>query len=209
MELCSREVLVIREAKRTSAGPLQGAIQPRNHVHNGSTLEGALPKVGRNSACSCLSGKKFKHCCQGKIDWERLRRDRADPQPYMSARGRNLQFAAAIIDALQLDPAAQMSLTRYKQSFSADAVRKIYEAIMSIWPPETDIQNVLERSRAEVSGLYVGDYQIDYLSRAVVRHSIYAIRFCLLSHSSIPTFSAPSSTRSKTPISIGPRHLRT
>jgi len=180
VELCSREVLVIREAKRTSAGPLQGAIQPRNHVHNGSTLEGALPKVGRNSACSCLSGKKFKHCCQGKIDWERLRRDRADPQPYMSARGRNLQFAAAIIDALQLDPAAQMSLTRYKQSFSADAVRKIYEAIMSIWPPETDIQNVLERSRDEVSGLYVGDYQIDYLSRAVVRHSIYANKILLV-----------------------------
>lgn len=143
-------------------------------------LEGALLKVGRNSPCPCLSGKKFKHCCEGKIDWERLLREGANPQPYISAWGRNLQFAAAIVDALQVDPKAEMSLARYKQCFTASAVRKIYEAVMAIWPPDTDIQSVLERSRADVSGLYVGDYHIDYLSRAVVRHSIYANKILLI-----------------------------
>jgi SEC-C motif len=68
-------------------------------------LERDLPKLDK--PCPCLSGKKFKHCCQGKIDWERLIQGRADPQPYVSARGRNLQFAAAIADALELDPTAK------------------------------------------------------------------------------------------------------
>jgi hypothetical protein len=147
--------------------------------------------VGRNDLCPCLSGKKFKRCCQGKIDWERLLRNRADPQPYISVRGRNLQFAAAISDALQLDRATEVSLARYKQAFTADAVRKIYEAVMSIWPPETDIQSVLERSRTEVSGLYVGDYQLDYLSRAVVRHSIYANKILLVEPFQHPHILAP------------------
>jgi len=141
---------------------------------------GALPRFGRNDPCPCLSGKKYKHCCLGKIDWERLFRDDADPLPYVSARGRNLQFAAAIRDALQLDPAKEVSLAQYKQYFTTEAVRKIYEAVMAIWPPDTDIQNVLERSRSDVSGLYVGDYDINYLSRAVVRHSIYANRILLI-----------------------------
>lgn len=26
------------------------------------------PKVGRNDACPCASGKKFKRCCLGKLD---------------------------------------------------------------------------------------------------------------------------------------------
>lgn len=139
-----------------------------------------MHKVGRNDPCPCLSGKKFKRCCQGLIDWERLFRDRSDPQPYISARGRNIQFAGAIADALQLDSVKEVSLPQYKQAFTADAVRKIYEAVMDIWPPDTDIQRVLERSRSDVSGLYIGDYHIDYLSRAVVRHSIYANKILLI-----------------------------
>jgi hypothetical protein len=150
-----------------------------------------LPKVGRNDPCPCLSGKKFKHCCDGKVDWERLDRDRSNPQRYMSARGRNLQLAASIADALQFDSTAHPSLAQYKQSFTADAVRKIYEAVMYIWPPDTDIQSVLERSRADVSGLYVGDYQIDYLSRAVVRHSIYANKILLVEPFQHPYILAP------------------
>ncbi len=137
-------------------------------------------KVSRNNPCPCLSGKKFKRCCEGKVDWERLLRGGGDPQPYISARGRNIQFAASIADALQLDSMSGLSLAEYKQAFTAEAVRKIYEAITEIWPPDTNIQSVLERSRADVSGLYVGDYEFGFLSRAVVRHSIYANKILLV-----------------------------
>jgi hypothetical protein len=138
-----------------------------------------------------LERQKYKHCCYGKVDWERIFRERADYRPYVSARGRNLQFAAAIADALQLDRAEPFSLSEYKQAFTAEAVRKIYQAVMYIWPPETDIQSVLERSRTDVSGLYVGDYQIDYLSRAVVRHSIYANKILLIEPFQHPYILAP------------------
>jgi hypothetical protein len=90
-------------------------------------------------------------------------------------------FAEATCDALQLNHSEEdISLPRYKKAFTADAVRKIYEAIMEIWPPNTDIQSVLERTRTDVSGLYIGDYDPEYVKRALVRHSIYANKILLI-----------------------------
>jgi SEC-C motif len=139
-----------------------------------------LIKVSRNDFCPCLSGKKYKRCCLGVVDWEHIFRNHLDLQPHMSVRGRNIQFADAIADALQIDPSKQISLAQYKRAFTPEAVRKIYEAVMYIWPPHTDIQRILEKSRADVSGLYLGDYNIDYLRRALVRHSIYANKILLV-----------------------------
>jgi len=36
-----------------------------HHVHS-TTVRYDQPKVGRNEACPCGSGKKFKHCCGSK-----------------------------------------------------------------------------------------------------------------------------------------------
>ena len=32
-------------------------------LHSGRVILKSLPKIGRNDACSCGSGKKFKKCC--------------------------------------------------------------------------------------------------------------------------------------------------
>jgi hypothetical protein len=99
----------------------------------------------------------------------------------MSIRGRNLLFAAAISDALELDPDAEgLSLAAYKKAFTPRAVRKIYEAIVEIWPIDTNIQSLLERTRTDVSGIFIGDYHPLYVSRALVRHSIYANKILLI-----------------------------
>jgi hypothetical protein len=99
----------------------------------------------------------------------------------MSIRGRNILFAAAISDALELDPTAQgLSLSDYKKAFTPVAVRKIYEAITEIWPGDTQIQPLLERTRTDVSGFFIGDYHPAYVSRALVRHSIYANKILLI-----------------------------
>jgi hypothetical protein len=99
----------------------------------------------------------------------------------MSIRGRNLLFAAAIVDALGLDPEGDHpTLAQYKAAFTAQAVRKIYEAVVEIWPPNTAIQPLLEQSGTAVSGLYIGDYAPIYLERALVRHSTYANKILLV-----------------------------
>jgi hypothetical protein len=61
-------------------------------------------KVGRNDLCPCLSGLKYKKCCEGKTLWpEILRGDVSDSFTNLSARGKNIFFLHAIAGALQLD----------------------------------------------------------------------------------------------------------
>ena len=131
-------------------------------------------KVGRNDTCPCGSGQKYKHCCEGTLDWEALHRARGDWRPHISIRGRNLHFINKVLAALQLDTSTPLDLAKYKQAFTAEAVRSIHEAAMDAWPPYLDIASVLRRGASEVSGLYVGDYGPEYLMRGLVRQSTYA-----------------------------------
>jgi hypothetical protein len=90
-------------------------------------------------------------------------------------RGRNLHFINRIADALQFGTLGKAQGWKdYKAAFTADAVRKIHEALMDLWPPDIDIVAALERQPNDVSGLYIRDYGSEYITRAIVRHSIYA-----------------------------------
>ena len=149
-------------------------------------------KVGPNDLCPCWSGRKYKHCCRGKVDWEQVLRSSRDHLDLMSIRGRNLLFVNAIHEALQLDKEINAaSLANYKRAFTPEAVRKIYEAVSELWPPNTDIQSLLERAGADVSGLYIGDYDPYYVSSALVRHSIYANKILLVEPFSHPYILKP------------------
>ena len=114
-------------------------------------------KVKRNDSCPCGSGNKYKHCCKGRTGWNEIFRSGIDWIPFLSVRGRNIYFTNRISEALQLDDLGDTrTLKDYKAAFTTDAVRKIHEAIMEVWPPDTDINSLLENSRDDVSGLYIG-----------------------------------------------------
>ena len=132
-------------------------------------------RIGRNDLCPCGTGKKYKRCCEGKVDWSQAIKDRTQFRENLSIRGRNLFFVSLISEALQLDRLGPISdLKQYKAAFTANAVRRIHEAVMEVWPPDLDIEAVLQDAASEVSGLYVGDYGPEYIYRGIVRHSIYA-----------------------------------
>lgn len=132
-------------------------------------------KIGRNQPCPCGSGTKFKHCCEGEVDWQGIAVSGADPTPHLSIRGRNILFTNRIAEALQLDSApGSRSLRDYKKAFTAQAVREIHEAVVETWPPHSDIEGILKRGRKDVSGLYLGDYRPEFLTKGIVRHSIYS-----------------------------------
>src|SRR5271156_638207 len=138
-------------------------------------------KIGRNDPCPCYSGTKFKNCCEGKVDWESIFQGNGDYRPYLSIRGRNLLFIKSVCDALQIDtPGKAQDSKKFKAAFTADAVRKIHEAVLDVWPPNISIASALKNRADDVSGLYIGDYSFDYVTRAVVRHSIYASRILLI-----------------------------
>jgi hypothetical protein len=141
----------------------------------------ARVKIRANDPCPCGSGRKFKRCCSGSVDWSEIIRTGQDQRRFLSIRGRNLLFIEAIFGALGLDnEIGSASLSAYKKSFTAEAVRKIYESVVELWPIDTNIESLLGRVGADVSGVYIGDYDPPYISRAIVRHSIYANKILLI-----------------------------
>jgi hypothetical protein len=162
-------------------------------------------KIKRNEPCPCFSGEKFKNCCSGKVDWEAVKEKNLDCRRYLSVRGRNLYFVERMAEALQLDALGQAPSSKaYKAAFTADAVQKIHEAVLNIWPPDIDLAEALKGRSPDVSGLYIGDYDFPYVTRAIVRHSIYANRILL-----IDPFIYPASVRDEFNPIVNPAQYRT
>jgi len=159
-------------------------------------------KIGRNDLCPCGTGKKFKQCCYGKVDWNGIIRSGSDWRPYLSIRGRNLHFVNRIAEILQLD--SHKNLANYKKGFTEKAVREIHEAIFEVWAPNSDITTILQSTSDDVSGLYIGDYDIEYISRGIVRHSIYANKILV-----VDPFVYPISVRDEYNPILEPAQYRT
>jgi len=132
-------------------------------------------KLKRNDLCPCDSGSKYKNCCEGEVNWSKLLNEGLDINPHLSIRGRNIQFMEKILEALQLDSSpTSLNLKDYKSSITSDAVVKIHQALMEIWPKDIDIYSALSKTSTDVSGLYVGDYGPKYILKGLVRHSLYS-----------------------------------
>jgi hypothetical protein len=137
--------------------------------------------IKRNDLCPCESGKKYKYCCEGKVDWNQMIKEEKDRTPYFSIRGRNLLFINKIAEALQLDSVIpSTSKQELRAAFTPEAVKKIHEALIDVWPLNTDIHSVLQGARSDVYGLYVGDYRREYIFKGLIRHSIYANKMIIV-----------------------------
>ena len=163
-------------------------------------------KVGRNDPCPCGSAKKFKHCCEGKVDWTQLLCEHTDRwKGHLSVRGRNTLFIHKIFEALQFDNTKPpKSLSDFKAAFTPKAVKSIHEAVIDIWPPDTEMSSVLQPITNDVRGLYVGEYFVDSILRGVTRHSLYADKILL-----IDPFIYPLSVREQYNPILVPEQFRT
>jgi hypothetical protein len=133
-------------------------------------------KIPPNNPCPCRSGKKFKKCCRGRVDWESIFDDsNKNPTEHLSIRGKNIFFLERIAEALQLDRLdAPIDRASFKKRFTTKAVRSIAEAIVMTWPSGKDLRRALSEERANTAGLYVGTYDPDAIQRGVTRHSLYS-----------------------------------
>jgi hypothetical protein len=140
-------------------------------------------KVGANEPCPCgRKGRKYKQCCRGRTDWEAiLPLGLAEQVRHLSTRGKNIVFIHLVLEALQFDTERKpVDQARFKKAFTAEAVRKIFEAVRFVWPDGEDLKRVLIEDGQETSGLYIGHYVPDRVERAVTRHSLYADRILLV-----------------------------
>lgn len=162
-------------------------------------------KISRNAPCPCASGKKYKHCCWGKVDWNNVISQGLDWKPLLSIRGKNILFIERMLEALQFDqPLKQKSLSEYKAAFTPKAVKEIHEAIVDIWPPDCDIFETLSSSKSEATGLFVGDYEKSNITRSITRHSLYANKVLL-----VDPFVYPLSVRDHFSPILNPEKFRT
>ncbi len=157
--------------------------------------------IKKTDNCPCLSGKKYKHCCEGTVDWNWIIKEGEDYRNFLSIRGRNLLFFERISEALHLD--RKSGLADYKKAFTARAVQKIHESIMEIWPPNMDIELTLRALRKDVSALYIGDFKTKYIERSLVHHSIYTNKIII-----VDPFIYPISVRDEFNPALNPEPYR-
>jgi hypothetical protein len=80
---------------------------------------------------------------------------------------------------LQLTKLAVPNWSEVKRAITPQAVRKINEAILEIWPPTTDIGTALKPADARQIAFFSGDYRPSPLLSSIGRHLLYADRVAL------------------------------
>ncbi|MGD0206269.1 MAG: SEC-C metal-binding domain-containing protein [Verrucomicrobiota bacterium] len=132
-------------------------------------------KVGRNAACPCGSGQKYKYCCDGKKDWsEIISLGRSEQVRHLTTRGKNLVFLGELAAALKFDSLEPKSRADIKKAFTPSAVQQIYGTVADLWPDKQDLERTLAGEKNKTTGLYVGTYEPEVIFRGVTRHCIYS-----------------------------------
>src|SRR5205809_4778284 len=136
-------------------------------------------RIGRNESCPCGSGDKYKRC-HGKESEP----SNPSPQPVSPVRGslkvelvdppqllevigpreveprpigeRNKLLVDAIDDIF--GPLGEKNWDRIKKGIEPTEIRRLYEAVGAIWPPNTDLAASLPKNN-KLRGLYLGDVE--------------------------------------------------
>jgi hypothetical protein len=82
----------------------------------------------------------------------------------------------ALLDAIPgiFDFKAKSSLEDLKASVTAKNVRTLYDYIAWLWPPSTNVPNLLPRPDTKLRALYLGDARPEAIVRNVFRFGLYA-----------------------------------
>lgn len=140
-----------------------------------------ITRIRRNDLCPCRSGRKYKHCCEGKVDWKAIysKEDNSFIRNY-SLRGKNLAFLQAIFDILQLDPEKPLSWLDVKRACTVEAVREIHKTTPLLWPDKLDLERILKEEQHTTAGLYVGNYHSKQIFQGLTRHALYSDRILMV-----------------------------
>jgi hypothetical protein len=139
-------------------------------------------KIGRNADCPCGSGRKFKHCCLGQVDWATLTEAPLSfASRHFTIRGKNLHFVAGLLSALQIDYSnPNPNFAAIKRAFTPDVVGKVHSLVPDLWPDIDDYERCIAPERESISALYTGSYEPESVLRAVTRLSLYCDKIYLV-----------------------------
>lgn len=130
-------------------------------------------KIGRNDKCPCGSGLKYKKCHLGKPL-------RIYPEPFKerSIRERNIILLNAIGDIFF---GKNKNWDEMRDSLTEDKVKELYKIITWLYPPQTDIKQLLPKPDKTLRGLYTGDIRPQDILQNIVRYSLYTDEILVVS----------------------------
>lgn len=108
-------------------------------------------KVGRNKGCPCGSGRKYKRCCEPIPP--HLRR----PWDVKGIRERNLMLLAFIRGKLsETTGVPNPSWETMRKGLTNDVIQSIYEVYEGLWPPDTDLLQLLPKPDGTLRAVFTG-----------------------------------------------------
>lgn len=123
-------------------------------------------KIGANEPCICGSGKKYKRCCRDKAPADR------PLTTVRSIRERNLMFFEMVVNILGL--AKGKTWDDVRRELSDKQVKDIHGAFGCLWPPETNVVDLLPRPDKKIlRALYTGLIDPRVILRNVGSFSLY------------------------------------
>jgi hypothetical protein len=88
---------------------------------------------------------------------------------------------ASILDALQIDTwRRDIDFPTIKKAFTPDVVRRIFDAVRTIWPDLEDYERCHLEDHNSISALYTGTYEPEAIFKALTRHALYAEKIYLV-----------------------------
>ena len=123
-------------------------------------------KIEAHEPCVCGSGKKYEACCRDK--------DPADMPvtTVRSIRERNLMFFDIVVNILGLTK--EKTWDDVRREISDNQVKDIHNAFGCLWPPETNVVDLLPRPDKKVfRALYSGLIDPRIIPRNVTSFSLY------------------------------------
>lgn len=153
-------------------------------------LEGK--KIGANDPCICGSGKKFKKCCR---DRPKASRPIATER---SIRERNLMLHNGICRILGLDKGKTWDDVR--RDFGDSQVRDIHGFYGSLWPPETNILDLLPFPEEKIfRTLYMGIIDPRVILHSVAGFSFYSDEILVMNPFTNPAARKPEFSPTESP----------
>ncbi len=119
-------------------------------AHEYLTKKTVPSNLGEDDACGCDSQMPYGKCCSLLTDANR------PSWKLFSIRQRNLMLSNAVQDILGIAD-GKRTWDDVRQELSSDQVKKIHELFASLWPEDTDLQDLLPRPNSGVCrAIYMG-----------------------------------------------------
>lgn len=107
-----------------------------------------MNQMGPNKNCGCGSGKKYKKCCMNKKESDR------PSWKVLSIRERNMVLYRGVEDILGLNKGKIWK--DIQRELSNEQIKRIYKLYWGLWPPDTDLVDLLPRPDDSLRVVYTG-----------------------------------------------------